>query len=233
MDGISCIFKRRSVRNYLQKPVEFDKIAVILKAGAKAPSAGNIQDYRFVLVTDKKVIQNIADHCTEQFWIAKAPVLIIVCSDTDRTESYYGLRGQRLYSVQNAAAAIQNMLLAAHDLSLGSCWVGSFDEDYVKSTLSIPEHIRPQAIVTIGYQDGEPDKREEAPLDTLVYFNSYGSSIENVHLLLREYNKEIEKIMKMPEPAVDNAIEKLKTHAKKLYHKTKENLKKNKEDSGK
>jgi len=225
MDGLNCIFNRRSIRKYLKKPVEFDKIAVILKAASKAPSAGNLQDYRFIVLTDKGVIRHVADHCTEQYWIAQAPVIIVVCADTDRTEAYYGLRGQRLYSIQNAAAAMQNMLLAAYDLGLGSCWIGSFEEEYLSDALSIPDNIRPQGIITLGYADGDPIEREEVDLNTMVYFNKCGNPIENMNALLREYNKEIEKIVTLPEPIVDNAFERLKETVKKTYHKAKNNLK--------
>jgi len=225
MDGLNCIFNRRSIRKYLKKPVEFDKIAVILKAGSKAPSAGNLQDYRFIVLTDKVVIRHVANHCTEQYWIAQAPVAIVVCTDIDRTEAYYGLRGQRLYSIQDAAAAMENMLLAAYDLGLGSCWIGSFEEEYISDALNIPDNIRPQGIITLGYADGDSIEREETDLNTMVYFNKYGIPIENMNTLLREYNKEIEKIVTVPEPIVDNAFEKLKETVKKTYHKAKNNMK--------
>lgn len=226
MDGLNCIFNRRSIRKYLKKPVEFDKIAVILKSATKAPSAGNLQDYRFIVLTDKTVIRHVADHCTEQYWIAQAPVLIVVCADTERTEAYYGLRGQRLYSVQNAAAAMQNILLAAYDLGLGSCWIGSFEEEYLADALSIPDNVRPQGIITLGYADGDLLEREEMDINTMVYFNKYGNPIENMNTLLREYNKEIEKIVTLPEPIVDDVFDKLKSAVKKTYHKAKENIKK-------
>ena len=221
MDTLNCIMSRRSIRNYLRKPVEFDKLTLLLKAASKAPSAGNLQDYRFIVVTDKDVIKGLADHCTEQYWIGQAPVILVVCSDTERTESYYGLRGQRLYSIQNAAAAIQNILLAAHNMGLGACWVGSFEEDYLLSILGIPDDVRPQAIITIGYADGEPIEREEESIDSMVYFNKYGATIENMNLLLREYNKEIEKITKAVDPVTDDAVKKIGEHAKKLVKKAK------------
>ncbi|MCF7865923.1 nitroreductase family protein [Candidatus Woesearchaeota archaeon] len=225
MDTLNCILARRSVRNYLKKPVEFDKLTLLLKAASRAPSVGNLQDYRFILVTDKENIKGIADHCTEQYWIAQAPVLIVVCADAQRTESYYGLRGQRLYSIQDSAAAIQNILLAAHNMGLGACWVGSFNEDYLLSILNIPDTVRPQAIITIGYADGEPEVREESDLHSLIYFNKYGQTIQNVNLLLREYNKEIEKITKIADPIAEDAVKNFGEHAKKIIGKAKSSLK--------
>ena len=226
MDTLNCIFDRRSTRSYLSKPVEFDKLALILKAGSKAPSAGNLQDYKFVVVTDKSLIREIADHCTDQFWIAQAPALIVVCADSERTEAYYGLRGQRLYAIQNSAAAIQNMLLAAHNMGLGACWIGSFDESYLIDELKIPETVRPQAILTIGHPHGEPVEKEEEPLDSMVYFNKYGNPIENMNILLREYNKEIEKVVKRADPVVEDAFQKIKKHANEFLSGAKKNIQK-------
>ncbi|MCF7871925.1 nitroreductase family protein [Candidatus Woesearchaeota archaeon] len=216
MDVLHAIMNRRSIRSYLRKPVEFDKLTMLLKAGSMAPSAGNLQSYRFIVITDKKVIKGVADHCTEQFWIGMAPILIVVVADVERTESYYGLRGQRLYAVQDCAAAIQNILLAAHDMGLGACWVGSFDEGYIADKLGIPEGKRPQAVITVGYAADSPLDKESCELDSLVSFNKFGVPVENMNLLVREYNKEIEKIVKLSDPAVDDVFKKLSESTKKI-----------------
>lgn len=210
----------------MSKPIEFDKLAIILKAATMAPTAGNIQDYRFIVITEKEKISEIANHCIEQYWISQAPVLIVVCADSDRTETYYGLRGAKLYSIQNSAAAVMNIMLAANDLDLGSCWIGSFDEEYLSDNLNIPENIRPQAIVTLGYPGETPKPREQQAMDSLIFFNNYGQSIENINTHMNEYNKEIEKILKKADPKIDNAFKKLGQKTKAFYHKTKENIKK-------
>ena len=222
MEIFDSIFNRRSIRKYLQVPVEFDKVTRVLEAGTKAPTAGNLQDYRFILVTDKLVIKEVAEHCTEQFWIAEAPVLIVVCSDTERAEKYFGLRGQRLYSVQNAAAAIQNMLLAAHALGLGSCWVGSFDENYVSDKLGIPDDVRPQAIITLGYADEKPKDKTEEPLETMIYFNEYGSTVKNWNMYIRNYSEELSKFIEKTEPKIDKRVSGVKEHLRSLLNRTKQ-----------
>ncbi len=210
----------------MQTPVEFDKVTAILEAATKAPSAGNMQDYRFIVITDKDLIGKIAEHCTEQFWIATAPLLIVVCTDIERTKAHYGLRGERLYATQNAAAATQNMLLTAHNLDLGTCWVGSFDEDYMSDILKIPKHARPQAIIPVGYPDEEPREKEETPIEDMVYSNAYGNKIENMHFVTQEYNKAIEKLIKKTEPIVESGVEKLKQQAQKAYEKARDKISK-------
>jgi len=224
MEAFNCIKTRRSIRKYLQKAVEFDKVCLILDAAAKAPSSGNLQDYRFIVITDKNKIRLIADHCSEQYWISEAPLLIIVCSDIERTESYYGLRGQRLYSIQNAAAAIQNILLSAHALGLGACWIGSFDEGFLSSEFGIPEKVRPQAIIPIGYSAENPEEKDKCQLNSIVYFNAYGNKIKNLNALLHEYNKEIERYIKQADPVVDNTIDKIKHKTKHFIKKAKESM---------
>ncbi|MFP4567330.1 MAG: nitroreductase family protein [Candidatus Woesearchaeota archaeon] len=226
MDVFECIQTRRSVRNYSSRKVDFDKLTLILEAGCKAPSSGNLQDYRFIIVNDKNKIRFLAEHCNEQFWIATAPVVIIVCADTEKTESYYGLRGQRLYSTQNSAAAVQNILLAAHGLGLGACWIGAFNEEFLSDEFSIPGKIRPQAIITLGYIEGDLDPKTEGDLDTMIFFNSYGSKIENMNLLLREYSKEFDKALSRGDKSLDKGIVTFKGKLKSFYSKAKEKFNK-------
>ena len=217
MDVFECIQSRRSVRNYSSRKVEFDKLVLILEAACKAPSSGNLQDYRFVIVNDKDKIRALADHCNEQFWIASAPVLLIVCADTERTELYYGLRGQRLYATQNSAAAVQNILLAAHALGLGACWVGAFNEEFISDEFGISGKVRPQAIITLGYQEGELDPKSENDMEAMVFFNRYGSKIENMNVLLREYSKEIDKALARGDKSVDKGLSSFKSGFKSLF----------------
>ncbi len=222
MDLFNCIHTRRSIRNYSKRKVDFDKLTLILEAATKAPSSGNLQDYRFIIVNDKNKIRTLAEHCNEQYWIATAPLAIIVCVDTEKTESYYGIRGQRLYSTQNASAATQNILLAAHALGLGACWVGAFNEEFVSDEFGISGKIRPQAIITLGYTEGEPDPKTENDLETMIFFNSYGAKIENMNLLLREYSKELDKYMASGDKEVNKGLKTFKGKLKKIFDQVKE-----------
>ena len=222
MDVFECIQTRRSVRNYSQKNVDFEKLMIILEAACKAPTSGNLQDYRFIIVNNKNKIRALADHCNEQHWIATAPILIIVCADTEKTELYYGLRGQRLYSTQNSAAAVQNILLAAHALGLGACWIGAFNEEFISDEFGISGKIRPQAIITLGYAEGPLDPKTENDLDTMIFFNNYGAKIENMNLLLREYSKELDKVFSKGDEKLDKGLKSFKGQMKNLFNKAKD-----------
>jgi nitroreductase len=233
MNVFECIQTRRSVRNYSSKNLDFDKLTLILEAATKAPSSGNLQDYRFIIVNDKEKIRKLAEHCNEQYWIATAPVIIIVCSDTEKTETYYGLRGQRLYSTQNSAAAIQNMLLAAHGLGIGACWIGAFNEEYLSDEFNIPGKVRPHAIITLGYQEGQLEPKTENDLNTMIFFNSYGSKIENMNLLLREYSKEIDKVLTKSDKEINKGMKTFKGKLKSLFENTKKKFEENQESNKK
>jgi len=222
METFDCIKTRRSTRKYLNKTIEFEKVARILEAGAKAPSAGNLQAYRFILVTDKEKIDALPEMCADQYWIAESSVVIIVCEDIERIEAHYGLRGQRLYAIQDCAAAVENMLLAAHDLGLGGCWIGSFDEDYIVDLFGIPDTARPQALVTIGYPAGEPDPKSEEPIDILVYFNKYGERVQNMNLVTKEYSKEIQKFTRRLDAKTEKGIKEGKAKTRSTLQKFKD-----------
>ncbi len=168
MDTLEVIYTRRSIRRYRDIPVEWDKVGMILEAGRAAPSAGNLQGWKFVVITDPEKIKLLAEAALQQYWMASAKVHIIVVAQFEKSRRFYGVRGERLYTIQDCAAACQNMLLAAHFLGLGSCWIGAFDEDAVKRTAGIPEEARPQAIITLGYPDEEPPVPTKYKLEQVV-----------------------------------------------------------------
>ena len=175
MELLECIKTRRSVRKFLDIPVEWDKVGAVADAGRSAPTAGNLQNWKFIIVLDKEKRKAIAEACLKQFWMEKAPVMIVVCSEPEKAKKFYGIRGERLYSIQNCAAAVQNMLLTAHSLGLGSCWVGAFDEDMLKRALGIPEYVRPQAVVPLGYPAEKVPTPMQYQLENIVFMEGWGS----------------------------------------------------------
>ncbi len=186
MDVLEVIFTRRSVRRYRDIPVEWDKVGKILEAGRSAPSAGNLQGWKFVVITDPAKIKLLAEAALQQYWMASAKVHIIVVAQFEKARRFYGIRGERLYAVQDCAAACQNMLLAAHFLGLGACWIGAFDEDSVKRTLGVPEEARPQAIITLGYPDEEPPVPTKYKLEQVVMVERWkmGQQIKDIALTM-------------------------------------------------
>ena len=226
MEVFECISTRRSIRKYLDIPVEWDKIGTILEAGRLAPSSGNIQDWNFVVVQDEEKRKAIAEASLRQHWMSKAPVHIIVCADLKKSERFYGVRGNRLYSIQNNAAAIENMLLTAHSLGLGACWVGAFDENVVSRVLSIPDHARPQAIITIGYSDEKPKEPDKYPLTTVVFLEKYGNRIKDMASVMHDYSLVMERNLKKGKAIFEKTGSSLTEKRKGLAEKIKEKFKK-------
>ena len=159
MDVFEAIAKRRSIRQFHPgRPVDEATVRRILDAAVAAPSAGNGQNWRFVVVRDPALKKQLAFEAGHQRFIDEAPVVIVVCADLDGAEKGYGERGRATYVLQDTAAAIENMLLAITALELGCCWVGAFNETVAAEILGLPGNVRPVAMLPIG-SPAEPANR--------------------------------------------------------------------------
>jgi len=165
---------RRTIRKFEKREIPIEFISECLDAARYSPNSGNVQNYRFIVVRSKNVIDKLSRICENQEWIAKAPVLVVICSEMEQIKRLYGVRGEALYSIQNCASAIQNMLLKAYELNIGTAWIGAFDEEKLKETLKIPKDVRPQALIVMGYYNEKNlEEIEKEPLDNFVYFETY------------------------------------------------------------
>ncbi len=176
METFECITTRRSVRNYEKKDVPKELIGKVLYAGHCAPSAGNTVPWEFIIVKNRDVKKKLAMAALRQQHVLEAPVIIAVLANVKKSEERYGERGRDLYSIQDTAIAIENMMLTAHDAGLGTCWIGAFEEEAVKDLLKVPGHMRCVALITLGfpvpYQ--KPRDRPRAQFEHLTYVNEYG-----------------------------------------------------------
>lgn len=173
MDVLEAIKGRRSVRAFKSDDVPDDVVEKLVDAARWAPSAGNIQPWEFVVVRKREIKRRLAEAALGQYFIEEAPVVIVVCADERRSSMGYGLRGRTLYCIQDTAAAIQNMLLAAHSLGLGACWVGAFREDGVREALKTPADVRPVAIIPIGYPAERPSPRSRRPISQIIHYETF------------------------------------------------------------
>ena len=169
MDVIEIIRKRRSVRSYTDQPVERDKIERMLEAARLAPSAGNRQEWRFVVVTDRGRRAALAKAAGNQEFVGEAPVVIAACAETD---GHVMRCGQPCYAI-DVAIAIDHMTLQAVAEGLGTCWIGAFYEDQAKEILGIPEEIRVVELLTVGYAAGPPGSLSRLPLERLVRWETW------------------------------------------------------------
>ena len=169
MDLLDDIKKRRSIRAYKKQDLSPEAVDQLLEAARWAPSAGNVQPWEFVVVSTSHMKQNLSLAAYGQKDLEEASIVIVVCADLKRTEQAYGTRGKTLYCIQDTAAAIQNILLTATSLGLGTCWIGAFKEEEVRKVINAPKDIRPVAMITVGYPDESPPPRHRRPLSEMVH----------------------------------------------------------------
>ena len=167
MEFAEVVAKRRSVRHFNGRlNVAREDVEKLLAAAVTAPTAGNIQPWRFWVLQSPESREKLAA-ALHQRWASAAPVVIVVAVDPRPCAARYGDRGEQLYALQDTAAAATHILLAAVDMGLASCWIGAFDERAVKDAVGIPDPISPVAILPIGYSAESAGKPARRPLDEL------------------------------------------------------------------
>jgi len=173
MDVYEAIVSRRSIRAFKLDNIPEKILNKILEAAWWAPSAGNLQAREFILVTDPELKRKLCNAALGQSFIEEAPIDIVVCANERRSAQRYGQRGKELYCIQDATASVQNILLAAHALGLGTCWVGAFSEENVSEALNLPNGVKPIAIIPLGYPAEHPSVTPRMRLKDLVHKNRY------------------------------------------------------------
>ncbi|UCH90141.1 MAG: nitroreductase family protein [Thermoplasmata archaeon] len=176
MELEDAILSRRSIRRFKGTDIPEEAVTRLLELASAAPSAGNLQARDFVVVRNKDTRRALSNAALGQEFVAEAPVVVVVCGNKSRSGRHYGSRGKELYYIQDADAAIENLLLAIHGAGYGSCWVGAFEEKAVSKVLKLPGDIRPLAIIPIGVpaspakSSGKPARY---PLDKLVHYEKW------------------------------------------------------------
>ena len=170
MELAEAIQKRRSIRKYLPRKVENDKLDRVLEAARLAPSAKNLQEWRFVVFRDEGRRKRLAEAAKGQTFVGEAPVVIASCATiTD----YVMTCGQLTYPI-DLAIAVEHMVLQATAEGLGTCWIGAFYEEEVKKVLNIPPEVRVVALLPMGYPDESPFPRPRKVKDEIVAFETWG-----------------------------------------------------------
>lgn len=158
MEILKAVKERRSIRSFQKKEIPDDAVDKLIEGIIWAPSAGNLQSRKFYFIKNAELKQQLAQAAFGQNFISEASLTIVACTD-NKISKRYGDRGTHLYSIQDASASIMNMMLVAHELGLGTVWVGAFDEWPVFEVLNLPKNLRPVAIIPVGY----PAKIPSAP----------------------------------------------------------------------
>ena len=167
-----AIKNRHSVKKFKDKKPDWRDIVECIDIARYAPMAGSNYSLKFILVSDKNIIAQLADAAQQPF-IAKAPYVVVVCSNPSRTVNAYGERG-KIYVRQQAGAAIQNFLLKLEESGLSASWIGHFVEEQVTKILAVPEHVQVEAFLPIGYEfEKKYTRKEKIDLENILYFDTY------------------------------------------------------------
>lgn len=145
MEFTEVITTRKSIRDYSNNPIESEKITKILKAAILAPSWANRQCCRYIVITKKSKIKKLSNVINS--WLKNAPVVIVACADPKNSGSKNGMD----YYLVDVGISLQQLILAATNLGLGTCWIGGFNESKIKKILEIPDQIKVVAMTPIGY----------------------------------------------------------------------------------
>ena len=165
MDFYEVIRTRRSVRSYKPDPIPDEVLMRVLDAARIAPSGSNRQPWRFIIVKDEGLKKRLAEACSGQHFIAEAPVIIVACG----RNIHYNRGGYMgdMSMLVDVSIAFTHLILAARAEGLGTCWIGSFDNEEVKRILNIPEDVNVVAITPLGYPKREDAFREPGSRKTL------------------------------------------------------------------
>jgi nitroreductase len=168
MTIFEAIRKRYSCRAYIDKPIEKEKLDQIFEAARLAPSAKNLQDWRFVVVSDKDKKVQVAESTNHPEVFGKAAVLIAACSNSN----YIMRCGQPVASI-DVAIALEHICLQATELGLATCWIGSFEPEKVRKVLGIPQDIAVIELMALGYPTDKAKKPSREPIDNIVCYDKW------------------------------------------------------------
>jgi nitroreductase len=182
---LQVIRDRRSVRKFDPRPVEREKLLTCIEASCLAPSADNVQPWRFIVVDDRDRIQQLGDAIFSGIyrvtrWAMSAPVIVVLLADLNVIAHRMGNAVQKIpFHVLDIGVAGEHFILQAQSMGLGTCWIGWFHTKKAVKFFHIPKGVRLCQLIAVGYPKAgwraNPRKRKN-PLDKIVFFNEWGNA---------------------------------------------------------
>ena len=173
MDFRQIVKKRFMCRSYADRDVPNELLDRILEVVEHLPSAGHTQPQEFIIIKNQKTKDQLAEAALGQTYLAEAPLVMVVVSDTRRSQRRYGERGEKFYSIVDGAFASMLIMLACINEGLGAGFVGAFDDDAVRTVLGLPRAIRPIGIIPIGYCAERPEKLQRLGKKRIVHYETW------------------------------------------------------------
>ncbi len=179
MDILDIVRRRRHIHFFESEPISDEVIRTLLEAVRWAPSAGNLQPWELIVINSKEDRDRLVSVLRNKEYMRTAPVILIFCADMNRSSERYGERGTSLYVIQDTTAAIQNVLLTATALGLGSGWVGDFDEEAIAGLFKLPPNVRPVALIMIGKSNENPTPPGRREIEDFTHMGMFGNKPEH------------------------------------------------------
>ena len=163
MDVFKAILERRSIRKYVKdKKIPEEMLQKLLEAARLAPSGRNKQDWSLVIVEDPEIKQELVPACNNQNFVGNTS--IVIAGIVDPSWKWCDV---------DLTIAFEHIVLEAVELGLGTCWIGSFEEDKVKKVLNVPSKLRVTVLLTVGFPAEKPNPRPRKPLEQLIHINKF------------------------------------------------------------
>ena len=177
MELYEAIEKRRSIRRYLERKVESDKLNRVMDAAHLAPSAKNVQPWKIILVEDDALKAGLVEASKGQQFLKDAHYIVVMC--TNEKECYQNHGDYMTSFAVDAAIFIDHLTLAAYAEGLGTCWIGRFNEDKVKELLNIPEDYRVVVMSPLGYPAEEGKDKGRKHLSEILFSDKWGNAFRS------------------------------------------------------
>ena len=204
MDFFNAVTSQGTVKKYEKKDVDDKLIGVMLFMANHADSAGNLQPWEFIVVKDPDTKQRLHKAAFKIDVVRDALVDIVVCADLKKATLKYEERGERIYAVQDTAGAITIMMITAEILGLGANWIRTFDEDDVKTTLGLPNDVRPFGIITLGYPSDKSPKKNHKAFESMTSLDVFKKKYDISYMYQLGPKEEVFK------PLVNQIMDKMK-----------------------
>jgi nitroreductase len=179
------IKKRRSVREYSSREVDLNDLRKVIEAARFAPSACNKQPWRFVVVTAQEKVRMVFEKSLggviSNSWAKTAPVFIVACAEKSLMVHKLAAGFKKIpYHFLDMGAAIEQMLLKATELGLGTCWIGWFNKKVIRKLFAIPKSLEIVSLIAIGHrcEDSQPEQKNRKELNQMLFLNRYGNEFD-------------------------------------------------------
>ena len=167
---LDVIKARGSIRSYKDKPISKQALLDILEAARMAQSADNRQPWEFIVVTHQAIRKKLVQAAGNQSFVGEAAAVLVSLANPERSASVGPFEGFLI----DLAIAIENMVLTAWDLGIGSCWIGAYNEQKVKELFNVPRNLRVMSLLTLGYPDEKARPKYRKDLNEIVHYQKYG-----------------------------------------------------------